>query len=590
MVDEKMFAQVIEAIEAGERSRAKDLLTRILQTDKRNPDTWLWMSSVVDSPKERIYCLETVLRLDPENASAKRALVMFGEMNPGDVTPVSPVRREWQKDLTSVDVEEKGNRPPRDMKKILTYAGAGVGILAVILAIIFIPWGDVDSNRSGGTITPITWTPSPTTGEITSTAGPSPTPIQPGREALGGNLEATYTPTPVYVNTPHPLIEAYLIGLRAYEDGNFEKMLTFMQQVADQDGTADAFFYVGEAYRLLGKYDEAFDEYSKALEVNPNFAPAHFGRAMMLLNQDPDEKVDDDLTAAIENDPLYGEAYIARAAYWLRQQKPQDALEDALEAARLLPESPYPYLYQAQALVAMGEFEGVLALAEKAQALDVTLVDVYLVLGQVYMETGETEKALENLEIYQTFASENPLEYLLAMGYSYYVGEEYEKAVETLTEALEIDDEILDALIYRGLAYIELGEGAKALNDTFVARELAPEVFKTGQAFGRAFFANEEFSKAKMQFDAQEDRAKNDDDLAQVYYWRALTLEELGNFYKASLDWQALLDLPDGVVSDEWIKEAQEHLEYLQPTSTPTPTGTIAPTKSMTPTATEEDG
>lgn len=586
MVDEKMFAQVIEAIEAGERSRAKDLLTRLLQADKRNPEQWLWMSSVVDSRKEQIYCLETVLRLDPRNAAAKRALVMLGEMDPGEgVLPVPPVRREWVEALGKVELEEKQERPPLGRGKLLAYAGAGIILLGLILAAIFIPQGR-GIFQPKLTITPITWTPSPTAEPITPSPSPSPTPIPPGEASLSGTLEATYTPTPVYVNTPHPLIEAYLIGIRAYGEGDYEKMLIFMKQVAEQDKTADAYFYVGEAYRLLGQHDKAIQEYDLALEANPQFAPAYLGHALANLAQEPQAKVEDDLTQAIENDPLYGAAYIARAAYWLRWHEPIDALEDALEAENLLPESPYPYLYQAQALLALGEVEDVLSLAEKAQGLDVTLVDTYLIFGQMYMAAGDIEKALENLELYDTYASGKPLEYLIAMGQAYYLGEEYEEAIDMLTEALEKDDELLDALIYRGLAYVELGEFQKALSDTYTARELEPEVFKTGLALGRVFFATEEYVKAKAQFDAQEDRAENDGHLAQVYYWRALTLEELREFYKASKDWQALLDLPSKIVSEDWQSEAQEHLKYLLPTSSPTVTP--SPMGSVTPTATEE--
>lgn len=123
------------------------------------------------------------------------------------------------------------------------------------------------------------------------------------------------------------------------------------------------------------------------------------------------------------------------------------------------------------------------------------------------MATGDTEKALENLEIYNNVASKETLEYLVVMGQAHYYGEEYEEAVNVLTEALE---------------------------DTYYARELAPEVFRTGMALGKTFFVTEEYRKAKVQLDAQEDRAETDSQLGKVYYWRAGTLEALEEFYLAS--------------------------------------------------------
>jgi hypothetical protein len=48
----------------------------------------------------------------------------------------------------------------------------------------------------------------------------SPTPTFIGPTPLWMLMEATYTPTPLYVNTPHPISEAYRIGIRAYQRGD----------------------------------------------------------------------------------------------------------------------------------------------------------------------------------------------------------------------------------------------------------------------------------------------------------------------------------------------------------------------------------
>lgn len=73
-----MFQEALTAIHAGDRLRARDLLTRLLQNVKDNPEYWIWMSTVVDTVKERIYCLKEALRLDPQNAAAKRGLSILG--------------------------------------------------------------------------------------------------------------------------------------------------------------------------------------------------------------------------------------------------------------------------------------------------------------------------------------------------------------------------------------------------------------------------------------------------------------------------------------------------------------------------------
>ena len=63
MAENIMFEEAMQAVRQGQRSRSRDLLTRLLRADPNNPEYWLWMSAVVDSSKERTYCLQMVDKL-----------------------------------------------------------------------------------------------------------------------------------------------------------------------------------------------------------------------------------------------------------------------------------------------------------------------------------------------------------------------------------------------------------------------------------------------------------------------------------------------------------------------------------------------
>ena len=66
MADDAAFQEAVEALREGNKTRARELLTGLLKNDQSNATYWVWMSATVDSTKERIYCLQTAFKLDPE--------------------------------------------------------------------------------------------------------------------------------------------------------------------------------------------------------------------------------------------------------------------------------------------------------------------------------------------------------------------------------------------------------------------------------------------------------------------------------------------------------------------------------------------
>lgn len=86
-----MLREAIDALRLGNRARARDLLTRLLKTDQKNSTYWVWLSAAVDTKKERLYCLQMALQADPQNAAAKRGLILLGVRSRRTI-PFSPSR------------------------------------------------------------------------------------------------------------------------------------------------------------------------------------------------------------------------------------------------------------------------------------------------------------------------------------------------------------------------------------------------------------------------------------------------------------------------------------------------------------------
>ena len=204
--------------------------------------------------------------------------------------------------------------------------------------------------------------------------------------------------------------------------------------------------------------------------------------------------------------------------------------------------------------------------------MDLTLLPVYLVLGQSYLQSGEPVKAKQFLSTYLRYETDNAQAWSMFGQAIFEQGDDFNAAIEAFDHALRIQDDLLSALIYRGLTYLALEEGKLAVNDLFAARNLDRESFPASLGLGRALLLAGRPEDALSQITGSQSLSKDDRQLAEVFYWRAMALEALGEKLAAAKDWQALLKLPKPAVPVEWIAIAQKHLAFLTPEPSRSPT------------------
>lgn len=601
MSDEKMLQEAVNAIAQGQRERARDLLTRLLRANQNNPQYWLWMSAVMDTTSERVYCLQSALKLDPNNQAAKRGLILAGALPPDEtIVPKPPPRRSWASEAVSVEKKEQRSGfmgtlldlwERRTMRPYLI--GGGVlaallflGVIAGVISALARRAQPVATVQR--TITPVAWatnTPSPTPTATKTPLLRLPTATLSAATPLWVFLPQTYTPAPVYVNTPHA-IEAYGLAIRAMKRGDYAEMLRFIEQASQSDPSSpDAWYYLGEAHRLLGETSEALKAYNQAISVDDKFAPAYLGRARLQKQLDPDFDMQPDLSHAIDLDPNFQEAYLERAAYWLEIDDLEKAQLDLQSAEELNPNNPRLYTLRSQLALALDNPEAALAEARTAYELDRTFLPAYLALGQAYLANDDTEKALENLHIYTVYVKDDP-QALGQVGSLYYQAGQYPEALTLLDEALALNKRYGDAYWTRGLVYLAMDDARKAVTDLSTASQLLSKSFEVNLDFGRALLRAERLTDAVRQLSGCMNLAETDAQRAAVYYWRATAFVAADNLFGAATDWEALLALPEDSMPAEWREEASQKLAALTPTPaeslTPQMTGT-PPAKTPTP-------
>ncbi len=596
--EDQMLQQAIQALEQGARAQARDLLTRLLRVDKGNPTYWLYLSAAVDSEQERIFCLERVLTLDPENEAARRGLILLGARAAGeDVAPVPPpTPPAWTAEPLREEEAPEASGARRAGWALM------LGMALVVLGALF--WG---GYRLWDRYRPRTY-PTPalliyTTPDRTATAAarkpsqtPTPPHLAPGKPTpLWMLLPATYTPTPFFVNTPHP-VEAYRLGLNAFARGQWQSAVNYMKQVIQASGgqAPDAYYYLGEAYTRLRRYAEAQKAYQKALTQDPQLAPAYLGLARLRLLIDPEASVQDLLDQAIEANPQFGEAYLERARYRLTHHKPEAALEDLEYAEDLLGPFPLVYLLQAQAYLALDDPQAARQAAQKAHA-DITLLPAYKALAQADLALGKyAQEAADLLSTYVQYQQDDAEAfYLLAQAYQ--AQGRLALALEAAQRAHELQPQWKDATLLYAQLLVEQDtpeQAQQAIDLLTPWLRWLKEDYGVNFWMGRAQFQKRHFGNAYLRFHTALQAAEPDTPAYyQALYWQAKSLTHLEQWDAAYRDWGILAEAPAEMVPSQWRAEARQKMRQIRtptpgPTSTPTVTATATPTPTPEPSAT----
>lgn len=580
-----MLHEAVEAIRQGQRARARDLLTRLLRADPNNVTYWLWMSSVVETAREQIYCLKSALKLEPTNPAVHQGLRLLGAMPAeGEVRPAPPLRRKWKVEVQQV--RELGMLGKLWVNPYIRLAALGAAAFTVIVLIGFGVYYQGAWRRRSGPIIP-TRTPGPSPTYTLTPTAINETPILPtvmptfaGPAPLWARLEATYTPTAIYVSTPHIANESFQLAQRAFQRGDTVTALEYLRQAEQVNpGAADIPYLAGEIYRHQGDFAQAKTAYQKSLTIDPNFAPALLGMARTLKAQNPQTDITTELKQAFEADPNWIEPPLELANTLIEQNQPEQALAILAEIEPQASASPLFSLRRAQANLALGKNLAALEDAQAANKLDQTMLETYRTLAYALAANDEYDQALETVQIYLTYAEDDPLAWTI-QGRAWFGQERYTKALESFDKALAIDKKLPEARLYRGLTLIELGKGAEAVNDIYLAQQTNPRSFPLNLYLAQAMLKAGRLGDALQQINRSYDLARSDSELGQALFWRAQVYEAIGNLFNAVRDWQALLALPDGSVPQETLKTAAAHLEK---TSTPAPTATHTATFTRTP-------
>lgn len=114
-----IFTEAQQAMQRGEKIRARKLLSQVLYSDPQNEQAWLLMARLADTEDQVIDCLQRVLIINPDNTSVKTALAALKHKTNTqaplttvitDVKPTQPVKAEVRKTPAKTQQEKASEK------------------------------------------------------------------------------------------------------------------------------------------------------------------------------------------------------------------------------------------------------------------------------------------------------------------------------------------------------------------------------------------------------------------------------------------------------------------------------------------------
>lgn len=575
--EELLFKEAMEAIEKEDIPHARELMTRLLQQNRSNSQYWVWMSGLVETVKERDFCLREALKLDPANPIAIRGLRLMGEEleDPQPLPKIDPLKQNWK---TSLEVEKPVAKVEKKGKtKPSSWIALGVAVTALVVALIFLAR---PARYLPDTSPVIKFSLTP---PATSTPKTTPTSLSTGPAPLWASLKATYTSTPIYAATPHKLTEAYQAAMKAYDKKDWPHALEYFRQALDAEpASADIQYHIGEIYRFQGMVAEAGKAYDACIKIDPSYAPAYVGKGMILLLDSAPEpdKAQQQFEKALELDPQLSDTLYELAKLSLSARDADAALEYLDRIPSSSPPSVLAEMTRAQAYLLKGDFTQALSTAQKANRIDITCLPVYKLLAQAFQLNDRVADSIPPLETYLTYEPTDS-EALALMSHALIADGKYEEALQYANDALKLDKKSLPSLVARGEIYLQQEKVEEALVDFNAALRVDKNSFEANIGIARIQISKTLFGSAYEYSRVAYDLAQTDPQKATALYYRALALIGLEENNAAAKDLEELMKYPEDVLPADLYANALRVYEQVV-TPTPTPASRNTPTPSAT--------
>jgi serine/threonine protein kinase len=187
-------------------------------------------------------------------------------------------------------------------------------------------------------------------------------------DSTGTTTDSTKSP-PLSKAQPPPAGDPYAQAESLLKSGAYADAVPYFSQAIAASPDYRSYFGRAGAYQRLEKFDQAIDDYTQAIRLNPGGAMAYHERAVCLARLNQDDRALPDYSRAIDLSPGYALSWNGRGVIYLHLKNYEQAKADFSKAIELDPTLYQAYKNRSAAKKALGDTAGALADMTKANSL-----------------------------------------------------------------------------------------------------------------------------------------------------------------------------------------------------------------------------
>jgi tetratricopeptide (TPR) repeat protein len=320
---------------------------------------------------------------------------------------------------------------------------------------------------------------------------------------------------------------------------------------------ADAWYSMGLSLHALGRFEEALEPYAAATRLEPKRQEAWFNRGIALYAIGKCEEAIESFKKTVELSPASYDSWFKMGLANVDLRKFEEAVASFEKAADLGADREEAWYNLGMAYVSIEKHDDAVSAFAKAVVITPDQYDAWYAMGHSNQECGRYKEALDSYR--KALKKESRQEAWHNAGLCSYYLNDYDGAIEALSQALALAPDKTDTVYTLGLSHHANGNFGEAVNLYRRTLELAPDMANASMNLALALHASGRYGEA---VEAYRRITEKQPDNPEAWYNMGLADEALGNSDDAAGAYARVVELaPDRLLAWQNMGRVQLSLE-----------------------------